>query len=77
MKTSTKILFAGAPRSLRRTLHFIDHPNCHHVAPDAYSAAGDHLQRHVHATQNLENPGVERPRFLKQLDGKTVRYTGP
>lgn len=77
MKKTTKYLFAGAPRQLRRVLHHLDKPNCHHPAPDAYTAAGDHRERHIPSTQNLDNPGVPKPYWVVQTDGKLVRYRGP
>lgn len=81
MKRNTKVLYLHtkhrAGRHLRRTLHHLDHPGCKHPAPDAYTASGDHLERHIHSTQNLDNPPVERPYYVTQLDGKVVRYTGP
>ena len=77
MKRTTKYQYAGCSATLRRTLHHLDHHNCHHPAPDAYTAAGDHKERHIHATQNLDNPPVEKPRFIQRTDGKYVKYVGP
>lgn len=81
MKRSTKNLFIKTPpkagRALRRTLHHLDHPNCHHPKPDAYTEAGDHLERFVPSTQDLDNPPVPKPQFVLLANGKIVRYVGP
>lgn len=77
MKRSTKLVYGRECRSIRRAMHYIDHPNIRTKAPDPHTEKGTHLERHIHSTQNLDNPGVPRPAFVKQLDGKTVRYVGP
>lgn len=79
MNKQHKVLYrkGQAPRHTRRAMHAIDHPNSRHEVDDAYIKAGHHLERHVHATQNLDNPPVPRPMYVTRTDGSHVRYYGP
>lgn len=77
MNRSYKTLYKGVKHQLRRTLHHLSHHNCHHPSPDAYTAAGNHKERFIPSTQDLDKPPVEKPKFVVQTDGKYVRYTGP